>query len=106
MEKILGNENYANVSEAIKDEYNERNSLLNEYKAKHDCQMYQYHMNDGKILYLITQHSMWNRQHYRFLMCKCKRGDFLNQTKHVNLLRKRNISNIGKHQRNILIMKN
>ena len=104
--QMLGNENYANVSEAIEDEYNERQSLINEYNLKHDCQIYQYHMHDGKMLYLITQHSMWNRKHYPFLMCKCKRGVFLKQTPHVNVLRKRNISNIGKDQRNILIMKN
>ena len=74
--QMLGNENYANVSEAIKDEYNERHSLLNEYKSKHDCQIYQYHMHDGKMLYLLKQHSQWNRKHYPFLMCKCKRGAF------------------------------
>ena len=73
---MLGNENYANVSEAIKDEYNERGSLLNEYENKYECQIYQYHMHDGKMLYLLTKHSLWNRKHYPFLMCKCKRGHF------------------------------
>ena len=74
--QMPGNGNYANVSEAIEDEYNERHSLLNEYNLKHDCQIYQYHMHDGKMLYLITQHSMLNRQHYPFFMCKCKRGGY------------------------------
>ena len=26
------------------------------------------------MLYLLTQHSLWNRKHYRFLLCKCQRG--------------------------------
>ena len=78
---MLENENYANVNEAIKDEYNERDSLLNEYETKHDCKIYQYHMHDGKMLYLLTQHSQWNRKHYPFLMCKCKRGGFFTNNK-------------------------
>ena len=34
-----------------------------------------YDMHDGKMLYLLTQHSAWNRKHHPFLLCKCKRGD-------------------------------
>ena len=26
------------------------------------------------MLYLLTQHSLWNRKHYPFLHCKCQRG--------------------------------
>ena len=34
-----------------------------------------YDMYDRKFLYLITQHSMWNRKNHPFLMCKCTRGN-------------------------------
>ena len=34
-----------------------------------------YDVHDAKFLYLITQHSLWNRRHHPFLICKCKRGE-------------------------------
>ena len=33
-----------------------------------------YDLHDGKVLYLLTQHSLFNRKHYPFLLCKCQRG--------------------------------
>ena len=27
------------------------------------------------MLYLLTQHSLWNRTHHPFLLCTCKRGE-------------------------------
>lgn len=33
-----------------------------------------YDVHDGKLLYLMAQHSMWNRKNHPFLMCKCTRG--------------------------------
>ena len=33
-----------------------------------------YDMHDGKMLYLLTQHSLFNRKHHPFLLCNCKRG--------------------------------
>ena len=33
-----------------------------------------YDVHDGKMLYLLTQHSQWNRKHHPFLMCDCQRG--------------------------------
>ena len=79
---MIGNENYANISQSIKNEYNERQYLINKYNLKHGCQIYQYYMHDGKMLYLITQNSMWNRKHYLYLICKCKRGA-LKKTKNI-----------------------
>ena len=34
-----------------------------------------YNMHDGKMLYLLTQHSQWNRKHHPFLLCTCKKGE-------------------------------
>ena len=36
-----------------------------------------YDIHDAKMLYLLTQHSLWNRKHHPFLMCNCKRGESL-----------------------------
>ena len=32
-------------------------------------------MHDGKMLYMITQHSLYTRKHYPFLLWECHRGD-------------------------------
>ena len=87
MEQMIGNENYANTSQAIEHEYNERQSLINKYNLKHGCKICQYYMHDGKMLYLITQNSMWNRKHYPYLMCKCKRGAFFKTNKACKLIK-------------------
>ena len=42
-----------------------------------------YDLHDGKMLYLLTQHSSWNRKHHPFIWCTCKRGQgVLNNQKH------------------------
>ena len=40
-----------------------------------NSKVWTYDVHDGKFLYLITQHSMWNRKNQPFLMCKCRRGN-------------------------------
>ena len=32
-------------------------------------------MHDGKMLYLLTQHSLYNRKYKPFLLCKCSKGE-------------------------------
>ena len=34
-----------------------------------------YDLHDGKMLYLLTQHSLWNRKTKPFLLCSCSRGE-------------------------------
>ena len=40
-------------------------------------------MHDGKMLYLLTQHSAWNRGGYPFLLCDCQRGSVNLEEDHV-----------------------
>ena len=42
-----------------------------------------YDIHDGKILYILTQHSLWNRLHYPFLSCKCQRGEGVKNKNHI-----------------------
>ena len=42
-----------------------------------------YDVHDGKMLYLLTQHSQWNRKNHPFMMCDCKRGDAISNANHV-----------------------
>ena len=39
-----------------------------------NSKVWTYDVHDGKLLYLLTQHSLWNRKFHPFLMCKCRRG--------------------------------
>lgn len=43
-----------------------------------------YDLHDVKMLYLLTQHSLWNRKHHPFLLCTCQRNiGVLNNEDHV-----------------------
>lgn len=44
-------------------------------------------MHDGKMLYILTGHSLWNRKHFPFLLCNCRRGDGVKNSQHVCSLR-------------------
>ena len=33
-----------------------------------------YDVYDGKMLYGLTQHSLWSQKHHPFLLCKYRRG--------------------------------
>ncbi len=35
----------------------------------------QYELHYGKLLYILTQHSYWNRKHNPYLLCTCSRGE-------------------------------
>ena len=34
-----------------------------------------YDVHDGKIIYLLTQHALFNCKYHPFLLCKCRRGE-------------------------------
>ena len=42
-----------------------------------------YDMHDGKMLYILTQHSLYSRKHYPYLLCRCKRGAAVSDPDHV-----------------------
>ena len=41
-----------------------------------------YELHDGKMLYLLTQHSLFNRKHKSFLLCSCGRGEGVRNRNH------------------------
>ena len=46
-------------------------------------EVYFYDMHDGKMLYILTQHSLYSRKHYPYLLCRCKRGAAVSDPDHV-----------------------
>ena len=76
-QQVVGDEKFATLFPALnniykcKAEIRQREELeVGEGKRKH----FMYDLHDGKMLYLLTQHSLFNRKHYPFLLCKCQRG--------------------------------
>ena len=63
--------------------------LLKEvYKSKYELSFEDgtrvyYDMHDGKMLYILTQHSLYNRKHYPYILCKCMRGEAVRDPNHV-----------------------
>ena len=49
--------------------YNEKNYII-------------YDMHDGKMLYLLTQHSLYSRKYKPFVLCKCSRGEGVQKRDH------------------------
>ena len=40
-------------------------------------------IHDGKMLYMLTGHSQWNRKHHPFLLCSCSRGEGVKNSDHI-----------------------
>jgi len=56
----------------IQQVYNENNLLrADTMNANIDC----YEMHDGKMIYQLTQYSLYSQKHHPILLCKCKRGE-------------------------------
>ena len=47
-----------------------------------DSKLFFFELHDGKMHYLLTQHSLFNRKHYPFLLCKCQRGQGVKDINH------------------------
>ena len=39
-------------------------------------------LHDGKMLYCLTQHSLFNQKHHPFLLCSCQRGNGVKKRNH------------------------
>lgn len=68
----LGKETRGNFLPLLRKVYEEKYKI----PIKNDGEsVYFYDMHDGKMLYILTQNSLFNRTHSPFLLCKCQRGD-------------------------------
>ena len=76
-QQILASESPQNVMPAFREYYSCIRKLQDE---NGDVIVYDCH--DGKMLYILTQHSLWNRSGFPFLLCKCRRGDCVKNVDH------------------------
>ena len=79
-QQVRGTETIASMLPAVED-YFASKKLLRESENNHH---FYYELHDGKMLYLLTQHSQWSRKFHPFLLCKCGRGEGVrNNATHV-----------------------
>eukprot|EP00551_Chaetoceros_affinis_P016131 CAMPEP_0203712330 /NCGR_PEP_ID=MMETSP0091-20130426/69973_1 /ASSEMBLY_ACC=CAM_ASM_001089 /TAXON_ID=426623 /ORGANISM="Chaetoceros affinis, Strain CCMP159" /LENGTH=776 /DNA_ID=CAMNT_0050590301 /DNA_START=350 /DNA_END=2681 /DNA_ORIENTATION=- len=69
-QQVRGTETLHTMMPAVK-EYFEEKKAYREIRRND----FFYDLHDGKMLYLLTQHSAWNRKYKPFLLCNCLRGE-------------------------------
>ena len=72
-QQVLGDEKCANIFPVVDSVYESKKKLINEgLESLPSCNVSFYDMHDGKMLYLLTQHSLYSRKFHPFLLCDCK----------------------------------
>ena len=82
-QQMIGTESYANLMPVLEPIYERKKEINNNnLRIESDCKFMNknskitlYDLHDGKMLYLLTQHSLYNRKFHPFLLCKCQRGE-------------------------------
>ena len=75
-QQMIGEENRTNLFPAIQKILEEIEKLKSDgFSDLPDTKFSYYELHDGKMLYLLTQHSLFNRKHFPFLLCTCGRGE-------------------------------
>ena len=77
-QQLVGTESSSLILPAVKPYFNQR-YLLSQKPSKQSYCFYDIH--DGKMLYMLTQHSLWNRKNKPFLLCTCLRGEGVKNNK-------------------------
>ena len=80
---MIGKESSANLMPILDSMYERKEAILNNnINIDPDCKFMNkeskislYDLHDGKMLYLLTQHSLFNCKFHPFLLCKCQRGE-------------------------------
>ena len=64
-----------NIMMASTSNYFEQKKTVRDQTDDEKRKNYKYYdLHDGKMLYLLTQHSAWNRKEHPFILCECTKG--------------------------------
>ena len=75
-QQAMCKENWKNLSVLLEDHYTEREQVKKTLETEYPLINIQYYdIHDGKMIYLLTQHSAYNGKFDPFFLCKCQRGD-------------------------------
>ena len=80
-QQALAKENWTNLRDLLKGHYDSRESVKQWVTLFHsstnlstmDTIVTLYDLHDAKMLYILTQHSLYNRKHHPYILCKCKK---------------------------------
>ena len=86
--QVIGEENMSNIVPCAKDLYrwigeHTTDGVTTMDGTKEGVRIYIYEVHDGKMIYNLTEHSMWNRKYYPFLLCGCLNGNGVVNPDHV-----------------------
>ena len=84
-QQIKGEEKPSVLFPAMESQYQSMSRIMEKESDEPlipDSNLTFYELHDGKMLYLLTQHSLFNRKHYPFLLCKCQRGQGVRDKTH------------------------
>ena len=84
-QQMEGVENRENLFPVVTDIYEQQRKIREEGHPSipKGSKITMYEVHDGKMLYLLSQHSLWNRSWHQMLRCKCRRGDSIKDPNHV-----------------------
>ena len=80
--QVLGKEDFTTLNGSLSNYFQSRQEYTSgTKKIQHlpNSKVYCYDVHDGKMMYMLFQHSVWNRKHHPFIMCKCKRFEGVNE---------------------------
>ena len=82
--QFVGTESFRNLFPIVTEIYKQK-AIIRSNDGKIEgmnerCQFFDLH--DGKMLYLLTQHSLYSRLHQPFLLCGCRRGEGVKNPDH------------------------
>ena len=81
-QQLRGHESLSTMMPAVKEYFTCKSHLYTHDNEPNTTKFWYYDIHDGKMLYLLTQHSQWSRKFHPFLLCKCKRGEGVRNTAH------------------------
>ena len=74
-QQVKAVENSETMMLSTSDYYQQKKKIREEEDNETRKNYTYYDLHDGKMLYLLTQHSTWNRKEHPFLLCECGRGE-------------------------------
>lgn len=79
-QQLRGTESIHSMKPAV-EEYFKTKKVQRDLSLEEGKKYSYYDLHDGKMLYLLTQHSQWNRKFNPFLLCTCSRGEGVRNNK-------------------------
>ena len=79
-QQFRGDETARNVFPAIERILLTKERMSHDMVKKQDVDQFDmYELHDGKMIYLLTGHSLFNRKFHPFVLCECQRGEGLKE---------------------------